>query len=132
MEKKIRYSHQREAIYSYLVANKAHPTAETIYTALREQIPDLSLGTVYRNLKLLEDMGKVRRISILQGSDRYDAVCCDHVHFICQNCGELQDLEGIDPQQLLNDLPVDHRYQPFHLDLTLTGLCPRCTQSVPN
>ena len=132
MAKTLRFSRQRERIYEYLISAKEHPSAEMIHSDLREEAPDLSLGTVYRNLKLLEDMGKVRRISILQGSDRYDAVCCDHVHFICQNCGELQDLEGIDPQQLLNDLPVDHRYQPFHLDLTLTGLCPRCTQSVPN
>ena len=132
MAKTLRFSRQRERIYEYLISAKEHPSAEMIHSDLREEAPDLSLGTVYRNLKLLEDMGKVRRISISQGPDRYDAVCCDHVHFICQNCGELQDLEGIDPQQLLNDLPVDHRYQPFHLDLTLTGLCPRCTQSVPN
>jgi len=132
VEKKIRYSHQREAIYSYLLESKTHPTAETIYADLRQTLPDLSLGTVYRNLKLLEDLGRIRRVSAPQGPDRYDAICSDHVHFICETCGSFQDLEDIDPHQLLKDLPLDHRYQLSRLDLTLTGQCPRCTQSVSN
>ena len=132
MEKKIRYSYQREKIYSYLEANKMHPTAEAIYNDLREQIPNLSLGTVYRNLKLLEDLGKIRRVSTPQGPDRYDAICSDHVHFICQTCGAFQDFEDIDTQQILKELALDPQYRLSRLDLTLTGQCPRCTQSVPN
>ena len=75
-----RYSHQREQIYNYLLHTCEHPSAETIYASLKPQIPDLSLGTVYRNLKLLEELGKVRRVTSFQGSERYDAICGDHAH----------------------------------------------------
>ena len=54
MEKKLRHSHQREMIYNYLLNTEGHPSADMVYDALREEIPNLSLGTVYRNLKLLE------------------------------------------------------------------------------
>ena len=91
MEKKLRYSRQREMIYEYLRGTCEHPSAETVYEALRPQIPGLSLGTVYRNLKLLEELGKIQRISA-QGIERYDACQGDHAHFLCEKCGMLRDL----------------------------------------
>ena len=63
MAKTIRHSRQREKIYNYLVDAIEHPTAEMIHTALREEIPGLSLGTVYRNLNLLEELGKISSAS---------------------------------------------------------------------
>ena len=87
MEKKLRHSHQRERIYQYLCASMEHPSAEMIYDALRCEIQGLSLGTVYRNLKLLEGLGKVRRVASYQNSERYDACCGDHAHFVCSQCG---------------------------------------------
>ena len=99
MEKKVRYSHQRERIYEYLLASIEHPSAEMVYEALRPEIRGLSLGTVYRNLKLLEDLGKVRRVTTHQGSERYDAICGDHIHFICHSCGTIRDINGVDTEQ---------------------------------
>ena len=128
MEKKLRYSHQREMIYRHLLQAHEHPTAEMIHEALRKTIPDLSLGTVYRNLRLLEELGKIRRITVHQGSERYDAICSDHVHFICSGCGSICDVEGVDAKALCEKIPLDARYEVSKLDLTITGVCPQCAQ----
>ena len=104
MAKTLRYSQQRENIYQYLLASRIHPSAEMIYTDLKEEHPDLSLGTVYRNLKLLEELGKVRRVTSHQGSDRYDAICGDHAHFVCQGCGAILDMDGVNAEKLRESL----------------------------
>lgn len=127
MEKKLRYSHQREMIYQYLLATKEHPSAEMIYNDLREEIQGLSLGTVYRNLKLLEELGKVRRVASFQNVERYDAVCGDHVHFLCTGCGRVSDVMDTDSEALRNSIPLKTGYRIAKFDLTLTGQCPECT-----
>ena len=128
MSKTIRHSRQRERIYQYLIAAKEHPSAEMIYTALREELPELSLGTVYRNLKLLEELGKVRKVTNLRGNERYDAICGDHIHFICEDCGNITDLSGTDSEDILKQIPREDGYQFSKLDMMITGLCPDCTQ----
>ena len=126
MEKKLRYSHQREMIFQYLESSQEHPTAEMIYDALRREIQGLSLGTVYRNLKLLEELGKVRRVVSLQNCERYDACCGDHAHFICNRCGCVQDLERIDADAICTAVKLGRGYRPAKFDITVTGLCPDC------
>lgn len=126
MEKKLRYSHQREMIYQYLLATKEHPSAEMIYNDLREEIQGLSLGTVYRNLKLLEELGKVRRVASFQNVERYDAVCGDHVHFLCTGCGCVSDVMDANADALRKSIPLSNSYRIEKFDLTLTGRCPQC------
>lgn len=97
--KTVKYSHQREAIKNYLMSTKEHPTAEMVYEAIRDVCPNISLGTVYRNLTFLVDHGDIIRIQCGENSDRYDANTKKHYHFICKKCGRVQDL-------LM--LPIDH------------------------
>jgi len=130
LEKKRRYSHQRERIYEYLAANTAHPTAEMIYNDLREEIQGLSLGTIYRNLKLLEELGKVRKVTTYQGNERYDAICHDHVHFICESCGAIVDMPGVDSDQILANIELEEGYQSSKLDMIITGGCPNCAKEL--
>ena len=130
MGKALRYSRQRERIYEYLAASGEHPSAEMIYTDLRTELPELSLGTVYRNLKLLEETGKIRKVTSYQGHERYDAVCDDHVHFICQECGAITDLFDVDPQDLFQRITLASGYQPCLWDLKITGVCPKCSQQI--
>ena len=68
----VKYSRQRQAIIDYLCSTKEHPTAETVYTNVRIQYPNVSLGTVYRNLNLLADEGEILRLTCGDGSDRFD------------------------------------------------------------
>ena len=126
MEKKLRRSRQRDAICHYLAATDTHPSAEMVYEHLRSQFPDLSLGTVYRNLKLLEELGMVRRVASHSGRERYDACQGDHAHFLCRSCGSIRDLMPTAP--LRGSLELDPGCRMEHLSLTVTGLCPNCSQ----
>jgi Fur family peroxide stress response transcriptional regulator len=88
-----KYSRQREAIKEYLTQTDEHPTADTIYMDIREKYPNISLGTVYRNLNLLVEKGEVIRIIGMDGSDRYDGHTHNHYHFICNKCKRVLDIE---------------------------------------
>ena len=129
MEKKLRYSRQREMIYEYLKNSHRHPSAEMIYQDLKQQIDGLSLGTVYRNLKLLEELGLVRKAVSIEGVDRYDAICGDHIHFLCRGCGSIKDAANPDAQKIWQAAKLDSRYLPQKMDLIFTGLCPECAKN---
>ncbi|HIS46535.1 MAG TPA: transcriptional repressor [Candidatus Scybalocola faecigallinarum] len=97
--KTVKYSRQREAIKKYLMSSTEHPTAEMVYEAIREVCPNISLGTVYRNLTFLVEHGEIIRLSCGEGSDRFDGNTSRHYHFICKKCGCVKDLTM---------LPIDH------------------------
>jgi Fur family peroxide stress response transcriptional regulator len=88
-----KYSRQREAIKEYLLQTKEHPTADTVYMSIRESHPNISLGTVYRNLNLLVKKGEVLKINGMDGSDHFDGNTNHHYHFICLKCQSILDLE---------------------------------------
>lgn len=88
----MRYSKQRNAILSYIKSVKTHPTAEDIQSAVREFIPDISLGTVYRNLDVLEKMGEIIKIESRFGKVNYDGDTRPHQHFFCNKCRKIYDL----------------------------------------
>lgn len=96
-----KFSQQRAAIIEELSAVTSHPTASEIYTMVRRRIPNISLGTVYRNLSLLADEGEVLRITTGEGTERFDATTSDHYHFCCSRCGRVSDLP-LGPQEDLN------------------------------
>ena len=91
--KTLNYSRQREAIYNYLLSTKKHPTAETIFQAVQQDYPKISLATVYRNLTVLEETGQVQRIPCNDAKDHYDANTAEHPHFVCNYCQSVLDLE---------------------------------------
>ena len=110
-----RYSRQRELIYEALRQTDEHPTAEMVYHWLKPENPNLSLGTVYRNLNLLADEGTIRRMAF--PVERYDARTEPHPHFCCDRCGCVYDLEmPYDPEldrQLTAYAPAP-RLEPGH------------------
>lgn len=91
-----RYSKQREAIRTYLQSTKEHPTADVIYEHIQQSFPNISLGTVYRNLNFLVERGDALRIDFGNGVDHFDGNTSFHNHFFCKNCGRIIDLE-MDP-----------------------------------
>ena len=124
----MKYSRQRESILQYLRTVKCHPTAENVYHAIQAGNPNISLGTVYRNLNLLADMGEALKITTPNGGDRFDGRTDPHYHVTCTCCGNVFDLE----------LPLEHRLKinclaNEHYDgqidshsITFTGTCPHC------
>lgn len=75
------------------MTRKDHPTADVVYANVRKEYPNISLGTVYRNLALLSKRGEIMKISTGNGPDRFDGNPLPHYHFICKNCGSVMDLE---------------------------------------
>lgn len=132
MEKKMRYSHQREMIYDYLASSFEHPTAEMVYESLKADIPNLSLGTVYRNLKLLESMGKIRRVTTLQNVERYDARCGDHAHFVCECCGKVKDLKVLDAGSAGESCCIDSGDSVNWVSVVFGGACAECAAKKEN
>lgn len=88
----LKYSRQRESIKNYLLSTNGHPTADIVYQHVREDFPNISLGTVYRNLKLLTDIGEAVKISSPDGIDRFDGFVQPHNHFFCTCCRRILDL----------------------------------------
>ncbi len=89
----LKYSRQRESIKHYLMTTKEHPTADEVYIHVKQEFPNISLGTVYRNLNLLTDIGEAVKITTPNGGDRFDGTLKPHNHFLCTKCGRLLDLE---------------------------------------
>lgn len=87
-----KYSRQRELIYQTVMENQVHPTAEFVYNYLKKDNPQLSLGTVYRNLQQLSENGTISRVSIPDQPDRFDGITTPHYHAVCTECGSITDV----------------------------------------
>lgn len=87
------YSRQRESIKNYLMSTHEHPTAEVVYQHVRKEYPKISLGTVYRNLTLLVDLGEAKKISTGDGTDHFDGDTSAHSHYYCKCCKRVMDLD---------------------------------------
>ncbi len=90
--KTLKYSRQRELVKANLMSRKDHPTADAVYADIREDIPSISLGTVYRNLNLLVELGEAQKLTFGDGKDHFDADTSLHYHFVCRGCGAVLDL----------------------------------------
>jgi Fur family peroxide stress response transcriptional regulator len=122
----LKYSRQREAIKAFLVNRTDHPTADTIYSCLRQEYPNISLGTVYRNLSLLEEIGEITRISAGTGAEHYDGNCAPHQHFICTRCHRIYDVHIAHMDALLE---LSAEYCPGKVESCCTsfyGICEEC------
>ncbi|MFI3254858.1 MAG: transcriptional repressor [Eubacteriales bacterium] len=117
----IRYSKKREAILSAIQNTKDHPSAEWLFQKLKPEYPDLSLGTIYRNLSFFQDQGQIKSVGVVKGQERFDADTSDHSHFICEHCGRVVDLESNPNVQDCPDGFVIER-----VELCLYGTCNHC------
>lgn len=123
-------SKQREAILSFIKSRKDHPTASEVYSHLREFIHNISLGTVYRNLALLEEDGQIRMISLENQPARYDGAIQPHYHFVCQECGKVMDMEDMPIQHDWNNQANEHFSGEIHSHQTVFyGICSECLKS---
>ena len=123
----LKYSRQREAIKSYLASTTSHPTADTVYMHVREDFPNISLGTVYRNLSFLVEQGEVLSLKLGDGKEHFDGHTEPHYHFICTECGKVEDIFMKELQ--INKIAQDHfdgiikGHQTYYY-----GICPKCNK----
>ena len=121
---------KRNAILSYLQGKVTHPSAEIIYADLKQEIPDLSMATVYRNLTKFRQEGLIQCVATVKGVERYDANTHPHVHFICRHCDAVIDLHEMQiPPQLIDQAPNLIGGTVDCCSLSFTGLCQECKQS---
>ena len=119
---------KRDAILEYLRGTNAHPSAETIYTDLKHDIPDLAMGTVYRNLTHFKEQGLVSSVATVKGVERFDGNVNPHVHFICQDCDAVIDLMEMEvPQALRQAAEAACGGNVNECQLSFTGCCRECS-----
>jgi Fur family peroxide stress response transcriptional regulator len=124
--KKIKSSRQRSLILRILRSTKIHPTADWIYEEARKDMPNISMGTVYRNLNLLRDDGKIQELCYGRGINRYDGDLRDHYHVRCRECGRVQDVPHISPRASSCEVESMTGYRIHSHRLEFVGLCPEC------
>ena len=122
----LKYSRQREVIKDYLSKTVEHPTADIVYMHVKEQFPRISLGTVYRNLNLLTDMGEALKITTPDGAVRFDGFTSPHDPALCTECGGLFDLD-MDISESINEEARACFRGTIHSHSTIFyGVCGRC------
>jgi len=123
---KNKYSRQRERIFEVVKSTHLHPTADWIYEKLRSEIPNLSLGTVYRNLALLRDMGMIKELTFNDSSARFDGFVDDHQHFICEKCNKIYDIQIDMVPQLSKELQKKLNVEVKNIRAEFYGICEVC------
>ena len=120
--KNIRISKQRILILDYLMTHPIHPTAEEIFNDLKSEDPDISQATIYNNLNLFVKHKLVKELDFNMTSKRYEFYKKSHAHFICEVCGNIEDVE-VDEMDYEKSLSM---YEIDNVEVTLRGICPEC------
>ena len=127
MEPATKHFRKRDAILTCLRQTNAHPSADWVYAQLKPDIPDLSLGTVYRNLSLFKEQGLINSLGTVQGVERFDGNIAPHVHFICSRCVCVRDLTEVQvPAELMAAAARETGATVDQCQLTFTGVCGDC------
>ena len=121
-----RDSKQRRAIIEVLQSTNRHPTADWIYEQVRKKIPNISLGTVYRNLKVLKEEGKILELDFAGTVSRFDGNITPHQHFKCEQCGRIFDVDEPLRQRIAERIALKMGVKVFNHLLEFRGLCQNC------
>lgn len=122
------YSSKREAIFKTIASTKSHPSAAWVYEQLKDDIPNLSLGTVYRNIALFKEQGKIITVATVNGEERIDADVSDHAHFVCEQCSKVYDLDSTKLAYFEDELTQDG-YLINRKNVVFHGVCCECCKN---
>ena len=123
----LKYSRQRESIKEFLRTRTDHPTADVVYENMKLIYPNISLGTVYRNLSLLADLGEIKKLSSFAGADHFDGRTERHCHFMCTCCGKVMDVFSEHIDRSLEDIAADFKDgQISDYKARFFGICNDC------
>lgn len=121
-----RYTEQRAAVYRFLLGTVSHPTADEVFTAVRSEIPDISLATVYKSLEALVGCGLAMKLTYGDASARYDGNPSPHPHARCRACGAVLDVPGRLDSRALSSLGSVDGFDVEGYRLELVGRCRSC------
>ena len=120
---------QRSLVFEAVNKLRCHATADEIYEEILKEHPNISKATVYRNLKLLSEMGEIRKMEIPGGAERFDHHCQDHCHVRCEKCGRVFDVDMEYITGLEKRIKDDHGFAFTGYDILFRGICPDCRTS---
>jgi Fur family transcriptional regulator, peroxide stress response regulator len=126
----VRITPQRHAILEYLIATDSHPTADDIYKSLADDFPNMSVATVYNNLRVFRNAGLIKELTYGDASSRFDFVTHDHYHIICDECGTIVDFHhpGLEEVEHLASHVTGFKVNSHRLEVY--GTCPTCASDV--
>ena len=127
-EKTLRTTRQRMVILEELRSRNDHPSADELYARVRRRLPRISLGTVYRNLEVLSQMGEIQKLELSGSLKRYDGVSSRHYHIRCIQCNRVDDAPIAPLNQIEDELYGTTVFEIIGHNLEFTGLCPQCTK----
>lgn len=124
----MRYSRQRELVLNAVLKHKVHPNADYIYNLLKEDYPELSLGTVYRNLNALVKNNMLKKICIPNGSDCFDGTLAEHQHLVCTKCGKIMDVYISELPRIQRNIYNKTGFKINCTSLAIEGICKDCLE----
>lgn len=125
--RKLNFSRKRDAMLDVICSTNTHPTAEWIHNRLKGEFPNLSLGTVYRNLTLFKEQGLIVSVANVNGQERFDGDTSAHAHFVCTKCGAIMDVDCVGGSQSFDDrIAAMYDCEVDRHTITFYGTCSRC------
>ena len=131
-EKGIKLTHQRLVICKFIFSRKDHPTANQIYQALKKEYPTISLGTIYKTLHLLKELGLLQELGFNEGSIRYDPDMELHVNMICSKCDKIYDYKTENVKNLWNAILSELNFKPEGQRIDIYFECDDCKNNDSN
>ncbi len=127
--KKQRITRQRKVILEELRKVTSHPTADEIYQMVKKRLPNISLGTVYRNLEVLSESGEIQKIDVDKNRLRYDGNPEEHYHIKCIKCGRVDDLHDLPDLKIEKKTSTATNWEISGHRLDFFGICPACLKA---
>ncbi|WP_079478493.1 peroxide-responsive transcriptional repressor PerR [Halobacillus salinus] len=122
----VRITPQRHAVLEYLLNSMTHPTADEIYKALESKFPNMSVATVYNNLRVFREIGLVRELTYGDSSSRFDCNTTDHYHIICESCGKIVDFHYPSLNEVESLAEQVTGFDVSHHRMEVYGTCSDC------
>lgn len=124
----LKKTRQKELILRVLKSTPSHPTAVWIYDEVRKEMPNISLATVYRNLRLLREIGEILELEFSSSPNRFDPRTDNHGHFICERCNLIRDLDEPVNKRLTGRIARKTGFKISYYTIEFRGLCRECQE----
>ncbi len=125
----VRITPQRRAVLKFMIDAENHPTADDVYQALAPHHPNMSVATIYNNLKLFKQTGLIKELTYGDASSRFDFDSDKHYHIICSSCGKITDFHVSGLEEVEQMAANSTNYSVSHHRLELYGVCNECKQA---
>lgn len=121
----LRVTSQRKEVYTVLLEDRDHPTAEQVFIRTKNRMPEISMATVYNCLDTLVKCGLVREVNLDRAPTRYCPNMQEHCHFYCEVCGQVFDIDFRENRGRAG-FAIPEGFKPKQFEVSIRGCCPKC------